>query len=237
MRFTINTFENSVPHFFDIEICPNGLGIYHKHTQTGQYVDITSYTSWRWKTSWIRSLVIRAKKISSANYFNHEIQLIKRYAAWNGYPHTVANNIIKHDTTFNDNDIDAVTIYIKIKYSGKTADRLIKQCMKKLYKSFKNEKRVKFVLQYETTKLSYFTNTKDKIPLLSQSSVVYKFVCPGCSSSYIGKTECTLWERTEEHDDKNNNQKERSTIYEHLLTCEYYNHVVDLFNVDNNSFN
>ena len=77
---------------------------------------------------------------------------------------------------FNDNDIDdTVRIYIKIKYSGETADRLIKQCMKKLYKCFKKKKRVRFVLQYETTKLSYFTNTKDKISLLSQSGV-YKFV-------------------------------------------------------------
>ena len=179
--FTINTFENSVPHFADIEICPNGLGIYHKHIQTGQYVLITPYTLRRWKTSWISSLVIRAKKICSANYFKKEIQLIKKYAAWNGYPCNVVNGIIKHalhnndnDNTFNNNDIDAVTFYIKNKYSGETADRLIKQCIKKLYKCFKSEKRVKFALQYETTKLSYFTNTKDKISLLSQSSVVYK---------------------------------------------------------------
>ena len=130
LKFTIDTFENSVPHFLDIEICPNGLGIYHKHTQTGQYVHITSYILWRSKTSLIRSLVIRAKKICSANYFNHEIQLIKRYATWNGYPGNVLSGIRKHalrnndnNDTFNDNDIDAVRIYIKIKYSGETADR------------------------------------------------------------------------------------------------------------------
>ena len=93
--------------------------------------------------------------------------------------------------------------------------------MKKHYKCFRTDRTVKFVLKYETTKLSYFTNTKDKISLLSQSSVVYKLVCPGCSSSYIGKTERTLWERTEEHAYKNNNQKEQSVIYEHLLTCEH----------------
>ena len=109
--------------------------------------------------------------------------------------------------------------------------------MKKLHKCFKKEKRIKFLLQYETTKLSYFTNTKDKISLLSQLSVVYKFVCPGCSSSYIGKTERNLWERTEQHAYKNNNLKEQSAIYEQLLTCEHYNHVVDLFNVVSNSFN
>ena len=33
--------------------------------------------------------------------------------------------------------------------------------MEKIYKCFKNEKKVKFVLQYETTK-SYFVYTKDK---------------------------------------------------------------------------
>ena len=27
LKFTINTFENSVPHYPVIEICPNGLGI------------------------------------------------------------------------------------------------------------------------------------------------------------------------------------------------------------------
>ena len=43
----IDTFDNCVPHFLDIEIYPNGLGICHKHTQTGQYVHIHSYISWR----------------------------------------------------------------------------------------------------------------------------------------------------------------------------------------------
>ena len=76
--------------------------------------------------------------------------------------------------------------------------------MKKPFRCFKKEKRVKSVLQYETTKLSYFTNTKDKISLLRQSSVVYKFVCSCCSFSYIEKTERTLWERTEELAYKNN---------------------------------
>ena len=41
---------------------------------------------------------------------------------------------------------------MKIKYSGEAADKSIKQFMKKLYKCFKNEKRVKFVLQHEASK-------------------------------------------------------------------------------------
>ena len=53
--------------------------------------------------------------------------------------------------------------------------------------------------------MSFFTNAKDKTPLLNNSFVVYKFTCPGCNINYIGKTERTLNERTIEHawSDKN----------------------------------
>ena len=47
LKFTVDTFENCVPHFLDIEICPNGLRIYHKNTQTGQYTNIESFTLWK----------------------------------------------------------------------------------------------------------------------------------------------------------------------------------------------
>ena len=41
---------------------------------------------------------------------------------------------------------------------------------------------------------------KDKMNKLSKSNVVYQSSCPGCESSYIGKTERTLLERTKEHE-------------------------------------
>ena len=52
-------------------------------------------------------------------------------------------------------------------------------------------------------------------------------------SSYIGKPERTLWERTEEHVYKCNKEKEQSTDYEQLSTCENCNHFIHLFNADN----
>ena len=90
-----STLLKTVPHFLDIEICPNGLGIYHKHTQTVQYVHFDSLTLWKWKVSWIHSLVTRAKRIFSENYLDKEIQLIKNYAALNGYPKHIVNSIVK----------------------------------------------------------------------------------------------------------------------------------------------
>ena len=65
--------------------------------------------------------------------------------------------------------------------------------------------------------LSYFTNTKDRKPFLSQSSIIYKFVCPGCKSCYVGKIDRTLHERTKEHAYAKGNKDEQSAIYENLL--------------------
>ena len=143
LKFKIDTSENCAPHFLDIKICPNGLDIYHKHTQTGQYVHFDSFTLWKWKVSWIRSLVTRAKLICSKNYLGKEIQLIKNQAAWNGYPKQIVNSIVKRalrDKESNnikeETTTDTVKIFIDLKFSGNTGDRIVKNCIKKLYKCF-----------------------------------------------------------------------------------------------------
>ena len=195
LKFTVDVFENCVPHFLDIEICPNGLGIYHKNTQTGQYSNIESFTSWKWKTWWITSLTIRAKRICSRYHLNQEINLIKDDAAWTGFPEQIANSVITRALQANSSNTTR-SKKVNLNYSDETAERMVKSCIKKLYRSFKREINVKFVTHYKTTKMSFFTNSKDKTPSLSQSSVVYKFTCPSCSCNYIGKTERTLHERT-----------------------------------------
>ena len=87
------------------------------------------------------------------------------------------------------------------------------------------------MLHYQTTKLSYFTNTKDKTPFLSQPSVIYKFVCPGCKSCYVGKTGRTLHEKAKEHFYAKGNKNE------HLSLCTHHSQIADLFKIDTNSFN
>ena len=71
-------------------------------------------------------------------------------------------------------------------------------------------------------------------PLLSQSSLVYKFTCPGCTSSYVGKTERTLFEQTQQHAYSSKNKNDQSEIFEHLSTCTHYDHIWDLFNLNIN---
>ena len=112
---------------------------------------------------------------------------------------------------------------------------MVKSCIKKLRKCLKKVTNIKFIVCYKTTKMSFYTNTKDKTPLLSQSSLVYKFTCPGCSSSYVGKTDRTLFERTEEHAYPSKKKNDQSAIFEHLSTCTHYDHIWDLFNLNINA--
>ena len=44
LNFTVDTFDDVVPHFLDIEIHPDGLSIYCKDTNTGQYTHYNSYS-------------------------------------------------------------------------------------------------------------------------------------------------------------------------------------------------
>ena len=64
LNFTVDTFDDVVPHFLDIEIHhPDGLSIYCKDTNTRQYTHYNSYSPWCYKTSWISTLVHRAVNI------------------------------------------------------------------------------------------------------------------------------------------------------------------------------
>ena len=77
-------------------------------------------------------------------------------------------------------------------------------------------------------KISFFTSNKDKIPLLSNSMVVYEYSCPGCSERYIGKTESTMFNRTKQHAWT---QKD-SAIYKHFNKCEGWAHIKGVLQCD-----
>ena len=91
---------------------------------------------------------------------NKEINLIKDYVAWNGFPKRIANSIIKRALQMKDSTTirseksyeDSIKIFFSLNCSGETTERMVKSCIKKLYKSFKREINVTFVKQYKTSK-------------------------------------------------------------------------------------
>ena len=146
------------------------MGIYHKNTQTGQYTNINSFTIWKWKTSWITSLFVRAEKIGCNDNFNKEIRFIKNFASWNGFSKNITNSIIKKALKDKPNvnntqsvNTDSTEIFFNLQYSGDTAERMVKSCIKKLRKCLKKDTKIKFIVCYKTTKMSFYINARDKL--------------------------------------------------------------------------
>ena len=44
--FTVDMFQNKVPYFLDLESSPDGISIFQKDTNTGLYVNFTSFVPW-----------------------------------------------------------------------------------------------------------------------------------------------------------------------------------------------
>ena len=89
IRFTFDLFENSTPHFLDINIASDGLGIYRKDTFTGQYTNFDSFVPWRQRISWVRALIDRVHRICTPNKIKSELKLIRKFLSWNGFPKRV----------------------------------------------------------------------------------------------------------------------------------------------------
>ena len=51
LRLTVDTFQNKVPHFLDLKFSPGGISIFQKDTNTGLYVNFTSFVPWTYRTS------------------------------------------------------------------------------------------------------------------------------------------------------------------------------------------
>ena len=72
--------------------------------------------------------------------------------------------------------------------------------------------------------MSYYCNTKDRIPDYLKSHVVYKFCCRACNAGYIGKTDRNLGTWIKEHCGLDKN----SLIFNYLAECNFYQYILTL---------
>ena len=119
--------------------------------------------------------------------------------AWNGFPaswcailrklkcgHNGNNaapyNNMSSENNFTNNiaDENISKMWVRIPFLGKQGKYLVKKLIRKLQR--KLTKPVKFIVIYQTKKVSYFLSKKDKIPDLERNDLVYEFSCPGCSA-------------------------------------------------------
>ena len=187
------------------------------------------------KTVWIRALYDRAHKIcSNVNLFQKQVAGIKKVMSWNGYPRYIRNKIIKclenRKNTKNNDTLEqknTATIFCRIPYTGVQGETLIKNLVRNLKRHIDKPFKLKNI--YRTRKLSYYCNTKDKVPEYLKSHIVYEFCCPACNIKYIGKTD--FGTRVQEH----SGLDKKSAVYNHLLECGHFNYVVNLHSLPSSS--
>ena len=138
LLFTLDLFQNEVPHFLDLELSPDGISIFRKNTNTGLYTHFSSYVSLTHRTAWIKSLTSHASHICLPNKLSSEINFIKKLASWKGFPIFVAKKIIHQvlntadESTNNAESPGVLTFYICMPYYSDRGLSLLKSCLRKV---------------------------------------------------------------------------------------------------------
>ena len=120
--------------------------------------------------------------------------------------------------------METLKFILKIPYLGKTGENLAKVLKRKIARNLKEKISIRIV--FTTNKLSRFCGVKDQLPDGQKNGVIYQVRCPGCGESYIGKTECCLDKRLEEHA-----RLIPQPMHQHLQSCTEYQHIVGLFHL------
>ena len=213
-------FDDNNINFLDIAIDKNKTDLYYKPTHTGQYSDINSNIPCNYEFSWIKSLYHQADKIcSSSKKFRFQINKIKMFMSWNGYPSFTRDSIINQLKTppkiIEKEKDDRKIIWIRLQCLGNISDSMKKSCLKKIQKYLKEN--VRFKTCYETKKTAIFCSAKERNPIHQKANVIYKVTCPGRNEDYFGKTDRNLVTRLNEHAFREDQPK-----YQHLSKCEHY---------------
>ena len=127
MHFAADKFQNEVPH---------GIINFWKDTNTGLYVNFTSFVHWTYHTAWIRSPVTRAFHICSTDKLLYEIN-IKRFVSWNDFPKSVVNSIINKTFQYTfyycglqwRKQNKQWSYHFQVRYYGNKVCSLIKSCI------------------------------------------------------------------------------------------------------------
>ncbi|CAF4078830.1 unnamed protein product, partial [Rotaria sp. Silwood2] len=207
---TKNSTQNSSKSF--------ATTIYRKPTYTGLITKWSSFVPHTYKVSTISSMVYRAIRICSSYDLMHEqFEFIEFIGIENGYPEGFikaqirktlgryfdkinGTQIYKSKNKTNndkDNSIKREQVFIDIPFFGKPTVILGKRLIN-LAKSINPQIHIQ-PIQRPSSSISKYFPTKDPIPKLLRSNIVYKLDCSNCESSYIGKTIRQTYRRLQEH--------------------------------------
>ena len=237
IKFTTEKQNNNRLSFLDVQIDTNNnklcTSVFRKSTFTGLLTRFDSFTDYFYKTGLVRCLIDRAYKINNCwKKLDLDIDNIKQILNSNSFPLHVTDKIIKQQleklyskTSCTDKQKEDSS-YFKLPFLGKQSDTLKKK-IKRLSENYCKTSNVRII--FSPLKIKTFFSAKDSIPLNLKSFIIYKFVCAGCNSCYIGETTRHFATRINEHLRKDMS----SHIYKHLSENEncFDNSTKDCFSI------
>ena len=189
------------------------------------------------KTPWVKVLYQRAKKIcSSKRSFLKQVDKIKTFMSWNGYPSHIRNLVIKRLKSNqqrnepNKEEDNRKIIWSRFPYLGKKGETLLTSLKRKMKRCLKED--VKFITSYNTKKMAMFCSAKDKIKTHQKANIIYDIQCPACKEHYIGKTDRCFVTRLDEHGSRHD-----QPMFQHLVNCQQFLEELSILNLpisDNN---
>ena len=227
--------DNSLP-FLDILITKEfgslSTNVFRKETYTGLGLNYDSYVPYLFKINSIKTLLHRAYNIcNSWHNFHCELEKLREYFYINCYPKHLIDKQIKRfiSNKFNHNqtivDISKEVKYVTLPFQGHFSYQL-RNNLSCLLKKYIPDVQFRFIFTNRNTLGSLF-KTKDSIPNLLCSKVVYCFCCRNCKLRYLGSTFRNLKIRISEHKGvsyRTNTQITNpsfSKIREHTLNCNH----------------
>ena len=202
LKFTIEEEKDQALTFLDVNVSRKG-GVFTtswnvKSTNTGLYVPYFAFCSQSYKNSIPRALFRRAFEICSSysgvtDAFSKIFDMLRN----NGFPQRLLISIstiaMGYGEKLHDQMEDEKVVFWKLPYMGESKDILRK--IRSLNRNLDYQIRPIF----ESFKTANMFNTKDVIPNLLRSSVIYQYSCDKCQNLYIGRTSRHLGKRIREH--------------------------------------
>ena len=179
--------------------------VFRKQTFTGLGLSFFSVTPFNYKINSIKTLLHRARSICSTfTSLNKELSYLVEYFYNNGYSkHLVYREIKKFIAKVQNPPPLVLTaakrkIFVPFPYHGAQADKMKDEIMELIGKIFPQ---IDFYLAFSNrSTIGSLFQYKEKLPLMLQSSLIYKFSCARCAyGTYVGSTAHNLYMRIAEH--------------------------------------
>jgi hypothetical protein len=237
ITFTMEPEHKDSLHFLDVLLKRNIDGsilrsVFHKQKSSLQYTHFRSFVPIRYKQNLVRTLFCRAYQICSDESLQDEIQVLTETLERCGYP---LRFIRKYSEVRPRKAAEATVkkkpIFIALPFKG---DDVTERLTRRLRCSIQRAYNAANLIVLSTTTRLPVPPTKDKLPLLAKSSLVYHYKCL-CGYTYIGRTQRHLSDRVAEHLPKwlfsSANKQPRTAITKHLVDTMHTNGSPDSFSV------